>query len=277
MAFQARRLAGYVLGFVLFYAPFALFQKVIFYLFSGKWVDLTVHSLCFRIQMEHIFDGKVFFMHGYFLTCFLLLLAAAFFFGPLFCGRLCPAGAFMEYLSKIVPERFQIVWSRYADITPIRYGMMVGYMVMPFIGATLSCGYCNFFVFDLFVNYYLFGYVISLTSSLILTLFLWAVLFGLFTKGGRGYCNFFCPVGAIQSLTHWIGRRFPFTYRLTVDRKKCIGCGICVRNCPMDSIHLDGEKKACQNVHNCILCGVCQEKCPVKAIHYGRGKKDDQK
>ena len=58
MGFKYQRLLGYFLGFILFYAPFALFQKIIFFAFTGKWQQLTIHSLCFRIQTEHLLDGK---------------------------------------------------------------------------------------------------------------------------------------------------------------------------------------------------------------------------
>ena len=45
----------------------------------------------------------------------------------------------------------------------------------------------------------------------------------------------------------------------------CIGCGICVKNCPQGAVtvenlhaHIDQEK--------CTGCGICKEKCPKKAI-----------
>ena len=62
MGFKYQRLLGYFLGFILFYAPFALFQKIIFFAFTGKWQQLTIHSLCFRIQTEHLLDGKLLLM-----------------------------------------------------------------------------------------------------------------------------------------------------------------------------------------------------------------------
>ena len=62
MLFQIKRLAGYILGFCLFYAPFALFQKSILYLFTGDWSELNIHDVCFRIQTEHLLDGKLFTM-----------------------------------------------------------------------------------------------------------------------------------------------------------------------------------------------------------------------
>jgi NADH-quinone oxidoreductase subunit F/NADP-reducing hydrogenase subunit HndC len=44
----------------------------------------------------------------------------------------------------------------------------------------------------------------------------------------------------------------------------CIGCGICLRNCPVDAI--SGEKKELHVIDQdiCIQCGVCYEVCPPK-------------
>ena len=269
MSFQIKRILGYVLGFVLFYAPFALFQKTICYAMTGKWLPLTIHSLCFRIQTEHLVDGKLFNQAPLFIVCFLILLAVSFIFGPVYCGKLCPAGASTEYLSKLVPEKFQINWAKHVDITPIRYGMLAGFVIIPFFNTVIACVYCNFFLFDLFVNYFIFGYFISLTSSLILTAIVWVIFFGLFTKGGRGFCNFLCPVGAIQSFIYYIGCKTPWSYKLKVQRCKCIGCQKCVKACPMGAMYVR-DKKAAHNIHNCILCGECINACPVKAIKYKR-------
>lgn len=269
MSYQLRRVAGYILGFVLFYAPFALFQKIIGYFLTGKWQERTIHSLCLRIPTEHLLDGKIFQYASISVVSLGILLVVAFFFGPIFCGRLCPAGAFTEYLSKMVPERLKIDWSKYTEIAPIRYGMLAGFCLVPFFSGILACAYCNFFLFDLIANYYSRGYFISLSSSLILTSILWLVIFGLFTKGGRGYCNFLCPVGAVQNLVHYFSSKLPFVRRMHVDKHKCIGCQKCVRACPMQAVKVQ-EKKAEICLHNCIVCGQCAHDCPVKAIHYGR-------
>lgn len=269
MSYQLRRVAGYLLGFVLFYAPFAVFQKIIGYLLNGKWQEQTIHSLCLRIPTEHLLDGKIFQYASISVMSLGILLMVAFFFGPIFCGRLCPAGAFTEYLSKLVPKRWQIDWSKYTEIAPIRYGMLAGFCLVPFFGGILACAYCNFFLFDLIANYYSRGYFISLSSSLILTSILWLVIFGLFTKGGRGYCNFLCPVGAVQNLVHYFSSKLPFVRRMHVDKHKCIGCQKCVHACPMQAVKVQ-EKKAEICLHNCIVCGQCAHDCPVKAIHYGR-------
>lgn len=260
-----------MLGFILFYAPMAYLPKLVYYLLYGKWLDMTVHSICFRIPLEHLVDGRLLRYSSISIGGMLILLIIAFFFGPIFCGKLCPAGAFTEYLSYLIPERFKIDWSKYVDITPIRYGILTGYLLLPLFGGVVACSYCNYYVFDLLVNFYLQGYFVSLNTSLLLNLLLWFLVLGVFTKGGRDYCNFMCPVGAIQNIFHYIGSKIGCAYAVRFNKDKCVGCGKCVANCPMKSITIK-DNKAQNSIHNCIICGECIHNCTVKAIEYRREK-----
>ncbi|MCC5909190.1 MAG: NADH-quinone oxidoreductase subunit NuoF [Clostridiaceae bacterium] len=48
--------------------------------------------------------------------------------------------------------------------------------------------------------------------------------------------------------------------------KKCINCGLCLRNCSVEAI--TGSKKEAHRIHSekCIQCGICFEVCPVGAV-----------
>jgi NAD-dependent dihydropyrimidine dehydrogenase PreA subunit len=52
---------------------------------------------------------------------------------------------------------------------------------------------------------------------------------------------------------------------MNVDSDKCVGCGFCVRDCPVDAVKLV-KKKAVINDHWCTHCGVCLRVCESEAI-----------
>lgn len=60
--------------------------------------------------------------------------------------------------------------------------------------------------------------------------------------------------------------------RPAVRKESCIGCGICVKSCPVEgkAIHLkrvaEGSSKAVYDYKKCIKCYCCQEMCPEEAI-----------
>ena len=54
-------------------------------------------------------------------------------------------------------------------------------------------------------------------------------------------------------------------YIRDIDNEKCIGCGLCVKRCPMKALELE-DKKVVFKPDLCIGCGVCVHKCPEEAI-----------
>ena len=71
-----------------------------------------------------------------------------------------------------------------------------------------------------------------------------------------------CPAGVCKNLLKFV-----------VDKDKCIGCGLCMRNCPASAITrtdyvAPGHKLASVviDTDKCVKCGVCLGNCKFKAI-----------
>src|SRR5690606_27530110 len=57
----------------------------------------------------------------------------------------------------------------------------------------------------------------------------------------------------------------------------CVGCGMCVPECPVDAITLDKVGGVIEiDEDTCIKCGVCAQTCPWNAV-YISGKKPEKR
>lgn len=54
---------------------------------------------------------------------------------------------------------------------------------------------------------------------------------------------------------------------------KCIGCGICIRNCPFNAIKVENRKAVI--LDNCTSCGACVSSCKPGAIDFQKDEAED--
>lgn len=67
----------------------------------------------------------------------------------------------------------------------------------------------------------------------------------------------------------WMAKFFHiFQKKPYIEEESCIGCGICVKSCPMEgkALRFEDKKAPVYNYRKCIRCFCCQEMCPQKAI-----------
>jgi Fe-S-cluster-containing hydrogenase component 2 len=174
-----------------------------------------------------------------------------------------------EYLSRLVPPRFQINMTGKVNPVPIRYGFMFGMMGVAFIGGNACCSFCNFTHAQNLINA-LFGNMLGLqywASFTVVSFILWFFVLGLFTRGGRGWCNFLCPAGALMGFAHWAGAKLKVSRYVKIDRSTCNNCGLCATYCPTLAIQKNGERSEV-NAHACNICMDCKIVCPSRAISY---------
>lgn len=277
------RFGYYLLGLALFYVPASLFVRAFYGLQGQHLVGNVCDSLNLRMGVGGLLKletwQKVLAADPRSLGIFAVL-GVAFLFGPLFCGWICAAGALPEALSRLVPDRFKLDPAGKVNAAAIRYGFLLGFVSLPFLGLSAGCAFCNYRITNMFTLGLTGGFIPALTSTYLVTIALWLVAGGLFTKGGRGWCNFLCPVGAIQSLAYGLGSRWGFTWKVRYAPEKCRTCLTCVKVCPMRAVSPAQEGQwpetargegVVLNRHTCIVCQDCVASCPHGALGYGRG------
>ena len=267
------RFAFFLLGIILLYAPFALLTRLVLFL-SNTPLQADAHRICMRMPIQWLAQPwmySVMFEQPAYLGSVLVLPMLAFFLGPLFCGWMCPAGHLTEFTSRLIPPRFQIDLAGKVNPAPLRYGFTVGMMAAAFIGGNVCCSFCNFAHTQNIISA-LFGDFLGIShwaSFTIVSFFLWFVVLGLFTKGGRGWCNFLCPAGALMGLFHSIGSWLKIGRSMKVDPSLCLGCKSCITSCPSWAISAQSETVQI-NPHTCSVCMDCARVCDRKAIAYSR-------
>lgn len=232
--------------------------------------DASLHALCpfggvvtlYNLVTLGTFIQKI---HMSSLILMSIVFLLAIFFGPVFCGWVCPLGSVQEWIGKIGRKIFR---KRYNHFIPERISRFLSYfryvVLLWTVYITARTGVLIFADYDPYNTLFTFwSEEVALPSVIILLVTLVASLFV-----ERPWCRYACPYGALLGLFNKVR-----IFKIRRNEDTCISCGKCDRSCPMNlSI---SDKKAVTDTL-CISCYECtsERQCPVpNTLDMKKGKK----
>ncbi len=183
-----------------------------------------------------------------------IVMLLSIFFGPVFCGWVCPLGTVQEWVGKLGKKVFR---RRYNHFVPARLDYYLRYLrygvLLWVLYVTATSGVLVFEAYDPY--YALFNFwstEVAWTALLILGL---TLLGSVFIE--RPWCKYACPYGAVLGLTN-LFRVFSIKRSTTT----CKADGACSIMCPMN---IEVDTKTTVRDHQCISCMECTSEaiCPV--------------
>lgn len=187
--------------------------------------------------------------------------------GRFVCGWLCPFGWIQEVLHKIPSWKYKVPKKVNHVLILLKYViLLILVILLPIVTADqfglstpFFCKYiCPAGTLEgglplLLMNKPLrstIGFLFTLKAGILIVVIVSSILIF------RPFCRYLCPLGAFYSLFNAIS-----FYQYSVDKAKCMKCGICTKVCKMDiTIYRN------PNSPECIRCGECIKACPTKAI-----------
>ena len=260
-----------ILGIALFLPPLSMISQI-----AGEvnMCGAVCPRMFFIVSQKGVVNGFVGNINSMWFGVALVssILVVTIFFGRLWCSHLCPVGGASELGSKGIPDKLKINFS-FMNAPAFRYGYLFVYIAGAVIGiGSIACKLCNFRVIPFLAGApFVPAYRTYLLTSMGIAGLLTLSLTGFFAKGGRGYCNLLCPVGALDSIVNFLGSKIGFVKRMKTDVSRCNGCGACIDSCMVWALKRDDEKVKRDQL-SCMSCRECEKICQEGAISYGKHK-----
>jgi polyferredoxin len=224
----------------------------------------TTKLFMFKFTMGKFFPA--------FLVLFLAMIIPSLFGRKLFCGWVCPLGAFQEVINKI-PHKFKWKNFNFAAFNTVRFALLILFVITFFavkdhiaylaetVDADASSGiWTAFSAYNAYepINFF------ELLHWEIDTIFF--IMMGFLVVSSliiyRPFCYLICPIGALTWLCEKIAPG-----RVRIDHNKCTQCGNCEEKAPCPTIKPMLEEKS-NVLPDCTSCGDCLGSCDEDAIKF---------
>lgn len=240
-------------------------------LYKGKWKQFCNPGMnCYSCPAARLscpigamqaVSGSMNFSISFYVTGFVL--AVGVLFGRAVCGYVCPFGLIQELLYKI-PSPKKKLWKGF---TYVKYALLVFFVLLFPVVITNELGmgapaYCEYICpvgtleggLPLLATHpelrRTIGALFSVKAFILVLTLVGCIIIC------RFFCKVMCPLGAIYGILNKIS-----IYHMEIDKEKCISCGKCHAECPMDVNPAETPNSA-----ECIRCGKCTVCCPKEAL-----------
>ena len=168
-------------------------------------------------------------------------IAGPFLFGRGWCGYACWTAMILDLLPYKNPQHERENWGY------VRYVLFMAILCFVTSLFIFKVNNLDLIIFCLFIVGNLIYYAVGVGLAFRL-------------KDNRAFCKYVCPVTVFLKASSYFS-----ILRVTADREKCVECGKCIKNCPMDVDMLDISRKRV-NGTECILCMKCINGCKKEAL-----------